>query len=313
MELNKEILFSIVIATFNRASIIRRSILSIINQTYTNWELIVVDDGSTDNTEEVVNSFEDARIKYFYKKNEDKSIARNFGIDKATGEYISFLDDDDYYLPGFLSKFNEKIQSDKFPASVYMCYESVEKGKDLIKNRIPIKYNKNPIRLLWEIQTSIRPFVISKEVLNVERFKEDCKYGEDFHLIMRIVLKNRIHILNEYLSVNVIHENQGTHSKFSSDIRENANLSIMCLDNLVNNYYSELIKNIPAKIIFDRYNHIIYGFSSAAMKQCEFSLLLSLMSEFKFKGKLIKINYYYLSILLRLPYYFLKCLIKNRK
>jgi len=82
MDKNDKILFSIIIPTYNRAHLISKSIKSVLNQTYSNWELILVDDGSEDNTEEIVNSFGDNRIKYFYKKNEERSIARNYGIDK---------------------------------------------------------------------------------------------------------------------------------------------------------------------------------------------------------------------------------------
>lgn len=91
---------SVIIPTFNRSLLIEETLNSVLAQTYTNWECIVVDDGSTDNTEELVGSYSknDKRIK-FYNRPQEKikgaSSCRNFGLEKAAGEYIQFLDSDD--------------------------------------------------------------------------------------------------------------------------------------------------------------------------------------------------------------------------
>jgi glycosyltransferase involved in cell wall biosynthesis len=112
-ELTKGPLFSVVIATYNRAGLLPRAITSVLSQTYQNFELIVVDDCSTDNTEEVVGAFKkDGRIIYHRLiENKGPSAARNKGLDLAKGDYIAFLDSDDELLPGALetavSKFAE--------------------------------------------------------------------------------------------------------------------------------------------------------------------------------------------------------------
>lgn len=91
---------SVIIPTYNRAHLVGRSIQSVLNQTYQDFEIIVVDDASTDNTEEVVKSFNDPRICYIrHKQNHGGSAARNTGIRTARGEYIAFLDSDDEWLP----------------------------------------------------------------------------------------------------------------------------------------------------------------------------------------------------------------------
>src|SRR5690554_3168461 len=96
----KKPLFSIVIPTFNRASYITKAIESVINQTINDWELIIIDDGSSDNTFEVIKPYLlDQRIKYQYQINQERSIARNNAVKISLGEYICFLDSDDYYLP----------------------------------------------------------------------------------------------------------------------------------------------------------------------------------------------------------------------
>jgi len=87
-------------ATYSRARILSRSIDSVLNQSYRNFELIIVDDGSTDNTEEVCRSYKDGRIIYHrLSRNEGALAARNKGIDLAQGDYLTFMDDDDELLP----------------------------------------------------------------------------------------------------------------------------------------------------------------------------------------------------------------------
>lgn len=98
-------LVSIIIATYNRASLIVETINSILIQTYNNIELIVVDDGSTDCTEKIVESFHDNRINYFKTENwGGPARPRNIGIENAKGKYIAFCDDDDLWLPDKLEK-----------------------------------------------------------------------------------------------------------------------------------------------------------------------------------------------------------------
>lgn len=105
-------LISVIMATYNRAHLLPRAIRSVLNQTYKDFEIIVVDDGSTDSTEEVVKTFQDRRILY-YKQGENKGMlaARNKGFDVARGDYVTLLDDDDELLPEALevaiNKLNE--------------------------------------------------------------------------------------------------------------------------------------------------------------------------------------------------------------
>jgi len=99
--------FSIIVPTYNRAHLISKAIESVIAQSFVNWELIIVDDGSTDKTMDLIASYQekDTRIRYIYQENAERSAARNNGIDHAKGEYICFLDSDDYYLKKNLNTF----------------------------------------------------------------------------------------------------------------------------------------------------------------------------------------------------------------
>ncbi len=308
MKKNVNILFSVIIPTYNRDGIIGRAIESVLAQTYQNWELIIVDDGSTDNTREIVESYKDDRIRYFWKENEERSIARNYGIDKAKGAYISFLDDDDYYLPEFLATFHKSIIENNIPFAAFTCFEYTENNGVKSKNNIPVSILNNPVKYLWEIQTSIRPFAIHKDILKEEKFKSDCKYGQDFHLAIRIALKYKIFIIEEYLSVNITHTEQGTQSKFKRNYRTNAELSLMCINDLVHNNINQLKESIAIRKINDLINHKIYGFASASMKHCDFGYLFSLIKSIKFNSSPGKTAYYLFSIALRTPFYLIKCI-----
>ena len=91
-------LVSVILPTRNRADLIVRSIDSVIKQTYTNWELIIWDDGSTDNTKEIIDSYKDPRIRYFYDSNHGAHYARNQAMVISQGKYIAFLDSDDAWM-----------------------------------------------------------------------------------------------------------------------------------------------------------------------------------------------------------------------
>ncbi len=105
---------SVIIPTYNRENLIAKSINSVLNQTYQNFEVIVIDDGSSDNTSEVIKQIHDNRIKYIkLTQRKGGSNARNIGIKKARGKYISFLDSDDILYPKKLEKQLQNIINKK--------------------------------------------------------------------------------------------------------------------------------------------------------------------------------------------------------
>jgi len=99
---------SIIIPTFNRASIIGKAIQSVLDQSLPRWELIIIDDGSTDDTLNTIEAYlEDKRIKYFYQQNQGVSVARNLGVKKSIGNHLIFLDSDDFFFSYLLQNLNE--------------------------------------------------------------------------------------------------------------------------------------------------------------------------------------------------------------
>lgn len=101
---------SVIIPAYNSAKTIRKAVNSVIKQTYTNIEVIIIDDGSFDNTKEVLKEFTDAEINYFYQENKGVSVARNKGIELSMGDYLFFLDSDDYLDLDLIEKMVELIK-----------------------------------------------------------------------------------------------------------------------------------------------------------------------------------------------------------
>ena len=114
---------SIILPTYNGSKYIRKSIDSCLNQTYKNLELIIVDDGSSDKTPEIIKSYKDIRIKYIrHKKNKGLPFALNTGFANATGEYLTWTSDDNQYLPEAIEKMLSYLNSDKKIDFVYANY-----------------------------------------------------------------------------------------------------------------------------------------------------------------------------------------------
>lgn len=118
-------LVSVILPTYNRAKLLPRSIDSVLNQTYQNWELLVWDDGSIDNTSDVVKRFNDKRIRYFYNENKGVAAARNQAISDAKGEYLAFLDSDDEWMSEKLSVQMAALQAHPEIDLVFSDFENV--------------------------------------------------------------------------------------------------------------------------------------------------------------------------------------------
>jgi glycosyltransferase involved in cell wall biosynthesis len=169
--------FSVIIPSYNRASVLSRAIVSVINQSFSDWELVLVDDGSTDHTKEVVLSYSDSRIKYLCQENKGVCAARNFGVKNATADFLVFLDSDDYPLEDWLQNFYQSIPD--LTIDMVFCdmqmIDSISNSSKIIKATDP--YQKNTFSQDGFFMAGT--FCIKTTLFNkAAAFDENIKYGE---------------------------------------------------------------------------------------------------------------------------------------
>lgn len=175
-------LFSIIIPTYNRASLLSNTIHSCLNQTYQDFEIIIVDDGSTDNTEEIVASFDSNKIRSFKIPNSERGLARNYGADKAQGQWLYFMDSDDILYSHHLQTARDIIYQNNTLCIFHLAYEILEnQKKTLVKNL-------SPDYLIYGNPYSCHGMFIHKNLFHQYRFNEDRTIAglEDWELWLRI-------------------------------------------------------------------------------------------------------------------------------
>jgi len=189
------------------------AIESILAQTYKNWELLIVDDGSTDSTKPLVKKYmaSDARIQYIYQENAERSAARNNGINDAKGTYLCFLDSDDYYTPERLEKLEKSIRQHQFPTAFFYTDSANDiNGKiEVVKKPTP-----NQFENIYDfaIQSTIhsQQVCIHKEILKKHQYNKNINIAEDTELWARIFHDNYpcIYIANQPTIVIKIHDDR---------------------------------------------------------------------------------------------------------
>jgi glycosyltransferase involved in cell wall biosynthesis len=212
---------SVIIPTYNRAHLVKRGIRSVLAQTYGDFELIIVDDASKDNTREVIKSFDDKRIRYIcHKENRCAPETRNTGIRTAIGEYIALLDDDDEWLP---TKLEEQINGFKTSSGrtgvVYSGFEVRDQNGRIVQTTFPEFRDNLYIRLLERnmIGGSSIPMIKSECFKKVGLFDKFLKSCQDWDIWLRISEYYEFDFVPEILSTIHLHGGQIS-SKYSSMI-----------------------------------------------------------------------------------------------
>lgn len=119
-------MISVIIPCYNQGHYLKFTIDSVIAQTCQDWEIIIVDDGSTDDTAQVVAGYDDARVRYVHQENQGPSAARNMGLSESCGEYVAFLDADDAWMPSFLEYSLLSMRNDQRPGMVYSRFRFLD-------------------------------------------------------------------------------------------------------------------------------------------------------------------------------------------
>ena len=287
--------FSVIIPTYNRANLIGFSIESVLNQTFSNWELVVVDDGSSDNTKEIVENYchKDARIKYVYQENAERCVARNNGILHANGEYICFLDSDDYYLPNRLELLAIAIaNSAEKVAAFYTAIKFEERGKELfVKDPGPVV--GNVFDYLYRAVIGTPQLCISNIILQKNKFNPEYTVGEDYELLNRIALEFPLNYITNQVTI-VACEHQGRTADLSSSYLKHISMLKHVVYGLKIPFSSSKISRI---YLHDAYLGLARSYLAENRKyKMLFSIIIasrfSLFHTFKIKVLLILTSFY---------------------
>lgn len=208
---------SVVIPTYNRAGEILRCINSVLQQTFKCFELIIVDDGSQDDTRKVVAAIKDDRIRYIYKENGGVSSARNYGLDASGCEFVAFLDSDDEWEPQFLELCHKALINNPCVTVAYGRDKVVEKNKKVCRTR-DSKMCKNG-RVFAELFESFFALVpcsmIRRSDLDGLRFNESMKNMEDVDFFLRLSSKKQFMFVPDAFLLR--HDTEGSLSKSGAD------------------------------------------------------------------------------------------------
>ena len=201
-------MFSIIIPLYNKSAYIEKAVKSVLAQTFAHFELIIVNDGSTDESVNIVQQFTDLRIRIINQPNSGVSSARNKGINKASYDYIAFLDADDWWDKNFLEEMNNLI-AEVPEAGLYGCNYIHVKNKQNRPSKVGLsegfKFGYinyfNTYSSTFAVPFNCSFVIIKKQILLKNKgFNPNLKFGEDFDLWVRIALNDKIAYLNKPLA-----------------------------------------------------------------------------------------------------------------
>ena len=222
-----EDLVSIIMPSWNTGQYISESIESVINQSYENWELIIVDDCSSDNTDEVVSSYKDDRIKYF--KNEHNcgaALTRNRAILESRGEWIAFLDSDDLWAPqklekqvsfmkqnGYVFSYHDyqKIDDKSKPLNIYVS------GPKIVTKRKMYNYG----------YPGCLTFMYNVKEFGVIQIS-DIKKNNDYAILLQLCKKANCYLLQENLAMYRVRKKSISHDKLAKKLKSHYDLFRIC-------------------------------------------------------------------------------------
>jgi len=247
-------LFSIIIPLYNKAAYIERAIQSVLSQTYQKFELIVVNDGSSDNSLEIAQKFliSNTKCKLIDQENQGVSVARNNGVKVAVYDYIAFLDADDWWEQTYLEEMSRLTE--EFPGAGMFgsgYYIVKNRNKQIAPVGINTGFDKGVVNYFSTYSTTLcMPFwtgatIIQKSIFeSAHGFKSQLKLGEDFDLWVRIAMKYPVVLLNKPLS-NYNQDVELTNRAIGQKLYEP-------LEHMLFTDYGELNDNVEFRFLYER-------------------------------------------------------------
>lgn len=304
-------LVTIIMATYNRAHFIKETLISIQNQTFENWECIIIDDGGTDNTQDVINSIleNDTRFQFVKRtENYQKGLpgCRNFGLYLAKGDYIVFFDDDDIIHPDNLKIGVETLKDSDFSFCHYqkLSFEEDKPSFDKIESVHKKTIKKDDLEkvITQEIGLASCTVLWNKDCFKTHRFNEKLMYAEEWECYARIISEGFIGvIIDAVLYFNRKHPNSNTGEFYNNNpIRKESKKEAILLvssnlqdkgllTNSLLRYFIQMALNFKEYNLFES---ILITAKLSFAKQIKWKIFYSLLpirlAIFKLKKQLVK-------------------------
>ena len=243
---------SIIVPIYNASKYLKKCLDSLVNQTKKELEFILVNDGSTDDSESIIKSYNDNRIKYFKRSNHGIGKTRNFGINKSTGKYIMFLDSDDYLEEDACELLYKKIEKDNLDLVVCDFYKVINNSNNLEKitnfKNTSLKDNPN---LLLDINLAPWNKIYRSDLIknNNIKFIEDLKYEDAPFVALALLKSKKIGKVDKPLINYTIHDSSET------TVRDKRVFDIIKIVDIIRNHFKdytwsrEVIDTLTIKIL----------------------------------------------------------------
>lgn len=237
--------FSVIIPAYNRASILPETIESIQKQSFDSWEIIIVDDGSKDNTEEVVRGIisQDSRINYIYQENAERSAARNNGAKNSSGKYLFFLDSDDAFEPNHMAETHALLLREEFPIGMLFSNVLYLKENGIEKPNIPDMEKGQGFDYVLRHPITPSRVCVHRDIFDIFKFDPQIVIVEDQVLWICIASRFPVFHQKEYTVRYRIHD--GNSVDLSRDSYRSRYKGLLRLFN--HSTYAEISALIPKK------------------------------------------------------------------
>lgn len=243
-----KIVFSIIIPTYNRGQRILKTINSVLNQDFKNYEIIVVDDGSIDDTEKLIFELNNQSIRYIKTVNLGVAHARNYGIKMAVGNYVGFLDSDDMMNPDHLQSAYNFICLKSYPEVVHLNFLWGDENKiHTLRNQLP---KSLPEDIFKNCSLHVNCIFVKNEIIKNNLFNEsrELMFAEDWDFFIKLAVRFEIHLLDKITAYLVDHEDRSMRNFDQSKWISKRDAIVLSLsrDEVVSKKYEHNIKTVEA-------------------------------------------------------------------
>lgn len=247
---------SVIIPVFNGEKTIAKTIDSVLHQSFTDLEILVINDGSTDSTEQVVKSFQDSRIKILSYSNAGLSASRNRGIEQASGDFVSFIDADDLWTEDKLQAQYESLMQNKKAVVAYSWTNYIDANNKIIKAGMKVTFEGDVFaRLLVSnfLENGSNPLIYRHVFNNVGGFDESLKAAEDWDMWLRLAAEYEFACVQKAQILYRV-----SHNSMSTKLKQQELASLKVVDKIYKHCRAENLKHIRKITLAHIYKYLTF-------------------------------------------------------